>query len=78
MIGSAGVGACKRAICDYSGVPTVYYIVLCIMFICSERDGERTGVNKEKELFAVMADLFSRELKDTYLSTALEQVRLQV
>jgi hypothetical protein len=31
----AGVGACKRVIFDYSGVPTVYCIVLCIIFICS-------------------------------------------
>ena len=35
VIGSTGLGACKRAIFDYSGVPKVYYIVLCIIFICS-------------------------------------------
>ena len=35
VIGSAGLGACERAIFDYSGVPTVYYIVLCIIFVCN-------------------------------------------
>ena len=35
VLGSTGLGACKRAIFDYSGVPTVYSIELYIIFICS-------------------------------------------
>jgi hypothetical protein len=41
-------------------------------------EGANTGVNKEKELFAVMVNLFPQELRDTYLSTVLEQVSVPV
>jgi hypothetical protein len=41
-------------------------------------EGENTGFNEEKELFALMVKLFPQELRDTYLSTVLEQVSVQV
>jgi hypothetical protein len=40
-------------------------------------EGEVTGNNKENELFAVMLNLFLQELRDTYLTTVLEQVSVQ-
>jgi hypothetical protein len=39
---------------------------------------ENTGVNKEKELFAVMVNLYPQDLRDAYLSTVLEQVSVRV
>jgi hypothetical protein len=41
-------------------------------------EGENTGVNKEKELIAVILNLFPQELKDTYFSNVLEQVSMQI
>jgi hypothetical protein len=44
------------------------YVVVCIIFFVGKitrGEGENTGVNKEKELFAVMVNLFPQELWDT-------------
>jgi hypothetical protein len=41
-------------------------------------EGENIGINKEKELFAVMLKLSPEKLRDTYLSTVLEQISVQV
>jgi hypothetical protein len=58
------------------------YIVLCSVLYFSvgkvTRGEENTGVNSEKEIFAVMVNLFPQELRDTYLSTVLEQVSVQI
>jgi hypothetical protein len=37
-------------------------------------EGKNTGINKEKQLFAVMVNLFPQELRDAYLSTVLEKL----
>jgi hypothetical protein len=41
------------------------------------RGGENTGVNKRKELFAVIVNTFAQELRDAYLTTVLEQVSVE-
>jgi hypothetical protein len=48
--------------------PVLYFSVERV----TRRGGENTGINKEKELFAVMVKLFPQELSDAYLSTVLE------
>ena len=59
------------------------YIILCSVLYFSVRnitrgDRENSGFEKDKELFAVAMNLFAQELRDTYLSTVLEQVSVQV
>jgi hypothetical protein len=43
-----------------------------------QRRRRGTGVDKEKELSAVMVSLLPQELKDMYLTTVLEHVRVGV
>jgi hypothetical protein len=55
------------------------YIILCFVLYFSvgkvtRGEGESTGSDKEKELLPVMVNLLAQELRDTYLSTVLEQV----
>jgi hypothetical protein len=48
------------------------YVHLSILYLSVGKvisGGENTGVEKERELFAAMANLFPQELRDTYLST---------
>jgi hypothetical protein len=64
------------------------YIIYHINILCSvlyffvgevtRGEGGNTGFNREKLPSAVMVNLFSQELRDTYLSTVLEQVSMQV
>jgi hypothetical protein len=58
------------------------YVSLSVLYFSVRNairgEGENTGVNKEKELFAVMVNLSPQELRDTYLSTVLEQISVQV
>jgi hypothetical protein len=59
------------------------YIILCFVLYFSvgkvnRREGENTGSNKGKELFAVMVNLLSQELRGTNVSTVMEQVNVQV
>jgi hypothetical protein len=42
------------------------------------RDGENTGITKEKELFVVTVNLFPSEPRDIYHSAVLEQVNVLV
>jgi hypothetical protein len=55
--------------------------VLCIIIFVgrvTRGEGEKTGINKEKELFAAMVNLFPQVLRDAYFTTVLEQLRVQV
>jgi hypothetical protein len=57
--------------------------ILCPAFIFVGRkvtsvEGENIGMNKEKELFSVMVNLFPWGLRDSYLSNLLEKVSVQV
>jgi hypothetical protein len=58
------------------------YIILCSVLHFSvgkvtSGQGENIGVNRVKELFAVMMNIFPQDLRDTYFSTVLEQVSVQ-
>jgi hypothetical protein len=44
----------------------------------TREEGKNTGFNKDKELFAVIVNIFTQELRASYLSTVLEQVNMQV
>jgi hypothetical protein len=42
------------------------------------RDGDNIGITKEKELFAVIVNLFPKEPRDIYRTIILEEVNVQV
>jgi hypothetical protein len=59
------------------------YIILCTILYFSvgkvtRGEEENIGVKKEIEQLAVMVNFFPKELRDTYLSTMLEQGSVQV
>ena len=59
------------------------YIILCTILYFSvgkvtRGEEENIGVKKEIEQLAVMVNFFPKELRDTYLSTVLEQGSVQV
>jgi hypothetical protein len=75
--------ACIPSLPQNVSVCLFKYIILCsVLYLCvgkvTRGEGENTGVNKRKEPFIVMVNLFPQELRDTYLSTVLEQVTVQV
>jgi hypothetical protein len=52
----------------------------CITFFVGKvrrRDGETIGITKERELFAVIVNLFPKERRDIYNTAVLEQVNVQ-
>jgi hypothetical protein len=59
-----------------------YIILFSVLYFCvgkfTRGEGENTGIYKEKELLAVVVNHFLQELRNTYLSTVLEQVSVQV
>jgi hypothetical protein len=66
----------------YRSFLSKYVILYSVLYFCvgkvTRGEEKNTGVNKEKKLFAVMFNLFPQLQRDTYLSTVLEQVSVQV
>jgi hypothetical protein len=71
-------GDCIPVLPQNLSVCLLKYIIQCYVLYFSvgnvTRGGEKAGINKEKEHFAVMVNLFPQELRDIYVSTVLEQV----